>query len=182
MNNPDWTLGRSDIELAEAVADAYHEHIRFPRRKCSDRKQWQVDFEAACGEIAFSRLFQKQPSVWIPGNPEIVEPGYDCILHGWTIDVKTTPYLKGMLVANLSVLNHSHVIDFFALMVGTCPSFSFRGFAKKEYLLVSANLRRLREDQEPCFCMEQSQLKGVERARQYWTHYHALEEEIRTGR
>ncbi len=60
-------------------------------------------------------------------------PVHDLLVGTHTIDVKTTKYRTGKLIAALDKKNKA--CDYYMLMLGTFPEYSLGGFCKKEKLL-----------------------------------------------
>jgi hypothetical protein len=100
-----------------------------------------TDLEGISGEFAFCKLFNIYPDLSIAvrsafqGNDD-----GDGTLHEKKVDVKTTKYETGKLLAAPWKKTN---VDIFALMTGVFPKYTFRGFMKSEELLQSSRLSDL---------------------------------------
>lgn len=89
-----------------------------------------TDREGIAAEIAFARLANVYPDL----STNIRRGSFYCKLRdGRTVDVKTTTYPRGNLIAIVGkrVAN----ADIYALMIGPAPTFTFAGWAKASDLL-----------------------------------------------
>jgi len=94
-----------------------------------------TDLEGIAGEIAFCKIFNLYPDLQIGERLN-----YDAILSsGVTVDVKTTKYETGRLLAVLG--KETHAPDAYALMTGVFPgSYTFRGFMWSKDLLINERI------------------------------------------
>lgn len=88
-----------------------------------------TDINSSGGEIGFGKLFNLFPDLDFDHRPI-----HDYMLHTWTVDVKTTNYNNGRLLARLKCAKKP--CDLYALMTGTLPTYIFRGFIVKEEFLI----------------------------------------------
>lgn len=85
-----------------------------------------IDIEGVAGELAFCKMFNVYPDT----NTESWAD-YDLVLLGFTIDVKTTKYRNGKLIAPYWKKDKK-LPDYYALIIGEMPSYEFIGFIKGE--------------------------------------------------
>jgi len=119
-------------------------------------EQWiakQTDLEGVAAEIAFGRMRNLFPDLSIgprSGGPDFI--GRD----GSGIDVKTTTYDDGQLIATPKKAGDDGV-DWYVLMVGTFPGpYEFKGYASREELFLPENLTDLGHG--PTYALPQSAL------------------------
>jgi hypothetical protein len=106
-------------------------------QKMDDRTDEEIDREGMAGEIAFCKLANIYPDYSI----SIRRGGIDCVFNGMTIDVKTTRYRYGKLLATKN--KHVSYVDVFVLMIGEIPYFEFAGWLYSDELLAEENIRNL---------------------------------------
>jgi len=107
-------------------------------KKIGDQSNSFVDLNGFGGEFAFCKLFNLFP------NFDLRPDKKDVILKGNNIDVKTTEYDKGCLIARYEGnVNNKKNIDYFALMIGKFPNYEFRGFMKASELLQDEKIKDL---------------------------------------
>ena len=111
------------------------------------------------GEHAFCSLFDVEPdtSSYLRSS-EFETDTNDAILPcGLTVDVKSTKYKMGRLQA---ALRKSPTGDLYALMTGTFPTFTFRGFMPQKELIKESRIGDLGHGQ--LYLAEQDELKELE--------------------
>jgi len=86
------------------------------------------------GEVAFAKLFNVYPDFEI--GPR--RGSADCLRFGERVDVKTTTYPHGRLIAVSR--KRELAADVYALMVVEWPTYRFAGFARADELLVPARV------------------------------------------
>ena len=94
---------------------------------------WQTDEDGFGGEIAVSRVLNVYPSLVL--SPD---SGWDIRYNGYRIDVKTTRYKNGRLLAKLNA--RSDEVDIYLLVIGTFPEYDIIGYATKDELLLESNI------------------------------------------
>ena len=111
--------------------------------KIGGQSNEQTDQEGAGAEIAFCKLFNLYPdmNVEIKSAKKGTDKG-DAILDGKAIDVKSTTYKTGRLLAAKWKDPNSDIYAY-ALLTGELPNYTFRGFMKSENLLREEMLRDL---------------------------------------
>lgn len=89
--------------------------------KRSDDESLEIETLGLAGEFAFCKMFNMYPDFTI----EPRSGGADCKDdYDFGYDVKTTDRENGMLI---STLKENPDVDFYALMTGTIPTFTYRG-------------------------------------------------------
>lgn len=81
--------------------------------------------------------------------------GYDSLLHGWRIDIKSTTQPTGRLILNPAQNNPD--IDCYVLALVALPEVCFVGYALTHELKHPKNLANLGHG--PCYVLEQHQLR-----------------------
>lgn len=146
-------LNQTEQELAQVIAQRRYESARgqgITDMKVGDQSNWETDLEGAAAELAFCKLANVYPDMEI-GKASIE----DCYLkNGYAIDVKTTRYEGGRLLAVR--WKREKDVDLYALMVGTFPQYRLAGFMKSEDLINEAKLKDL--GRGPVFAADQNEL------------------------
>lgn len=131
------TLNAHEIKLVRYLAKLRYETAR--KAGVVDRKQgeqsWQeTDEQGLAGEMAYCKMFNLYPDLDV--SPR--SGSYDVIdQYGLTTDVKTTKYSNGRLLATLK---KNPDVDYYALMTGEMPTFTFRGEVNYLDLIDEANI------------------------------------------
>jgi len=116
-----------------------------------------TDINGFAGEWAFALYYNLFPYL-------AVEPGaggIDAVYDGYTVDVKTTKYEDGQLLAPTSKKSKDGAEVYF-LVTGDYREawqYNLSGFARKERLLQEANLTDLGHG--PTYALEQNELKDI---------------------
>jgi hypothetical protein len=134
------TLNEAEQLVAKFLADSRHKKARrnnIRNGRLGPQSDWETDLEGMSAEIAACRLLNLYPDL----QTETI-PVYDMVSkNGWTIDVKTTKYETGKLLAvRGKVASRS---DFYMLMIGSFPKYRCAGFASAESLLSDETLTDL---------------------------------------
>ena len=129
------------LNSAEQIVCKQLALMRYEIARAVDRKDqqignqpsWQTDEDGIGGEIAASRLLNVYPSL-------ILKPdsGWDVIYKGNKIDIKTTRYKNGRLLAKLNARDDE--VDAYLLVTGVFPEYSVIGYASKDSLLSKNNI------------------------------------------
>ena len=149
------TLNEQEVRLAKFIAKRRTEVNRANGIKDSKRGGQDSEFietEGIAGEIAFCKLFNLYPDLSVDTVTQSTDVG-DCVYKGYKVDVKTTSYKSGRL---LSVHWKNDDIEVYALMIGTIPTYEFKGFAYASELKSDKHLTDL--GRGDVYCMEQNQL------------------------
>lgn len=116
-----------------------------------------TDLEGMAGEFAFCKLFNIYPDFSISTRSSSQgEDRGDTKVNGEKVDVKTTKYATGKLLA---VTWKKTDVDLFALMTGVFPKYVFRGFMKSEELIKETRLGDLGYGKT--YIAKQSELKDL---------------------
>jgi len=120
------------------------------------------DVDGLGAEYAFCKLFNVMPDLTIGiRSAKNGEDGGDAILHnGLSVDVKSTSYETGRLISVPWKSTNSHV-DLYCLMTGECPTYTFRGFYRREDLFLENNKLELRKG-NISYGVKQDKLKTLE--------------------
>lgn len=106
-------------------------------RKFGSQSAWFTDYQGISGEIAFCQLCNIFPDAEI--KPQ--SGTWDCLLpDGVKVDVKTTKYQTGKLLASLKKADYIWDDLIYALMIGQAPTFRFAGWEWATELIRSENL------------------------------------------
>jgi len=152
------TLNESEQKLAEHLGK---KRWNFNRDKgtvhlsSGPQPDEQTDVEGMGGELAYCKLMNLYPD--LETNPPVLPP-YDCITHHEVkVDVKTTPYRNGHLIAPLS--KGKNPPDKYVLVVGKLPSYSVVGEVWSVDLLQEGNIKNF--GYGPCYALTQSELNPI---------------------
>lgn len=136
------TVTLTDVEqrLARFVAhqrEAANRDAGIVNARIGPQSDQMTDLLGVGGEIAFARLFNVYPDLTIGARAG----GADCTIGPYRLDVKTTHYAAGRLLAhtNKSLL----AADVYALLEADFPRYRFCGFARAGDLLHPSRLMDL---------------------------------------
>lgn len=154
------TLNETEQKICEYIGKKRYEAARknnITNRKIGTQSDHFTDVNGFGGELAFCKLFNVMADFFIK-KPDSGLPEYDAVLPGGVkVDVKTTPYETGrLLVAKWKTGD----VDCYALMTGTMPVYTFRGFISKKLALQDSNIRSLGHGEG--YVIEQSTLLELE--------------------
>jgi len=129
------------LNSAEQIVCKQLALMRYEIARAVDRKDqqignqpsWQTDEDGIGGEIAASRLLNVYPSLVL--KPDA---GWDVMYRGKRIDIKTTRYKSGRLLAKLNARDDE--VDVYLLVTGTFPEYDVVGYALKDSLLSPKNV------------------------------------------
>jgi len=127
-------LNSVEQRLIQFVAKARYSNNRnnkVTNAKIGNQSDEETDLNGFGSEVAFARLFNSYPDMTIETRTSFEDEG-DVVVNGKKIDVKTTTYKDGKLLA---VPWKEKTVDLYALMVGSFPTYTFKGFMKSENLL-----------------------------------------------
>lgn len=151
-------LNEAEKLLATHLAKARYENARSkgkPDLKMGNQSNWETDLEGIGGEIAACKHFGVYPDT---ETDLITLPKYDLVTKkGTKIDVKTTKYKNGKLLATLK--KSKGECDVYLLVVGTFPEYNLVGWAKDSELLDEKNIVDLGHGKG--YALEQHQLKQL---------------------
>lgn len=108
----------------------------FPISKIGPQSFLDTDREGFAGEISYCKVMNLYPDLTI--GTDI--PEFDCILpSGEKIDIKTTKYKKGHLIATMNKIKHPP--DKYVLVVGEFPKYNIIGEISAEKFLRKENIK-----------------------------------------
>jgi hypothetical protein len=149
-------LERGEQEVCEYLAKERHNNARrkgVPRGKKGPQSDYETDLEGIASELAAAKLLNVWPDMKIGEAP-----AHDLIVGSYTIDVKTTKYRTGKLIAALDKKNKP--CDYYMLMLGTFPEYSLGGFCRKEELLNEDTITNL--GRGPLHALQQDELMSLD--------------------
>lgn len=117
-----------------------------------DQKFWDTDEWGVVGEYAFC----KARNIFFDPSLSPRSGGHDCILNGYHLDIKTTLYKDGKLVARAK--RHEEV-DVFVLAVVTGNVVSFPGYCLARELYDESNLTDFGNGRTQGYALPQSKLR-----------------------
>jgi hypothetical protein len=127
------TLNKAEQKLATYLAKCRYANARangIPDKKIGPQSNWQTDLEGIGAEIAYCKAMNLYPDLEITQG---YTPTEDCVTpHGDSVDVKTTKYRNGHLLATLKKAKKS--CDLYALVVGSFPSYRIAGHMSHDEL------------------------------------------------
>ena len=108
--------------------------------RISNQDDLKINVEGFAGEMAFCKLFNVYPDLTSECRTSSEDSG-EAVINNKQIDIKTTKYDDGLLLA--PIWSNNKKVDIYALMTGTIPTYCFRGFILKEDLIVKHMKRDL---------------------------------------
>jgi hypothetical protein len=129
------TLSEVEQKIARFIAKSRFQNNRnqlVNNSKIGDQSDELTDLEGVAGEVAFCKLFNLYPDFSIQVRASCDDKA-DANLCGLLIDVKTTMYRSGKLLA--AIWKTDSKADVFALMTGEFPNYVFCGFMDRTELL-----------------------------------------------
>ena len=149
-------LNSAEQIVCKSLALMRYEIARAVNRKdqqIGNQPSWQTDEDGLGGEIAASRLLNVYPNLVL--KPDA---GWDILYQGTKIDVKTTRYINGRLLAKLN--SRDDEVDAYLLVTGTFPEYNVVGYASRDSLLSPENIIDL--GHRKGYGLSQEQLTTVE--------------------
>ena len=149
-------LNSAEQIVCKSLALMRYEIARAVNRKdqqIGKQPSWQTDEDGIGGEIAASRLLNVYPNLVL--KPDA---GWDILYQGMKIDVKTTRYINGRLLAKLN--SRDEEVDAYLLVTGTFPEYNVVGYASRDSLLSPENIIDLGHGKG--YGLSQEQLTPVE--------------------
>ena len=137
------TLNDVEQRLAKTVAKLRNEENRrrnMPDRKISDEDSIAIDVFGFGGELAFCRIHNVYPDLYVKARKSTEDRG-DVCWSGLCIDVKATKMDGGSLL--IAPWKKSRYVDGYALMTGEFPTYEYRGMVRTEEALQDRWLRDL---------------------------------------
>ena len=124
-------LNENEQKIIEYIAKTRHSSARekgFDDKQISDDSKYNIDLDGFGGEFAFCKAFNIMPS-FVTGQADKA----DCIMaDGTTVDIKTTKYSSGHLIAPMT--KNVGDVDIYVLVIKISESnfriVGFRGSGK----------------------------------------------------
>lgn len=152
------TLNENEQRLAKFLAKSRYETNRANNvkdLKVGTDSNETVDLEGMAAEIAYCKLMNLYVDMETD-PPEM--PSFDCVSRlGVRVDVKSTKYRDGHLIATLKKVNNPP--DKYVLVVGKLPTYSIVGEVWSVDLLEEGNIKNF--GYGPCYALSQSELKPI---------------------
>lgn len=130
-------LSQSELKICEWLAKNRFSNNRSSKvvdKKIGPQSCYETDLEGICGEFALCKMLNLYPDMSIHSR----SGGHDILLNGKKIDVKTTKYKTGKLLAVKNKKADS--ADIYILLIGKRPSYTFAGWSFNYELLSEDNL------------------------------------------
>ena len=130
-------LNESELKICEWLAKnrfANNRNVNVIDKKIGPQSCYETDLEGICGEFAFCKAFNVYPDMTI--NPR--SGGYDLIVKGKRVDIKTTKYKTGRLLATKN--KKIEDADIYVLVLSEKPSYTILGWCRSEDLIKNSNL------------------------------------------
>jgi hypothetical protein len=135
------TLNRAEQVLARYLAEERFNNARQkgkPNEKVGDQPDWYTDLNGIGGEIAVAKHFNAYPDTEL----DLYNlPDHDLIIKHKKVDVKTTKYSDGRLLATLKKKSDS--VDVYILVTGEFPTYSIVKWCFSEELIHPDNIMNL---------------------------------------
>lgn len=150
-------LNESEIKICEWLAKNRYASNRnggVSDKKIGPQSCEETDLEGICGEFAFCKAINLYPDMSI--SPR--KGGDDVLLDGKKIDIKTTKYKSGKLLARRS--KSETPSDVYVLIVGQRPDYNIVGWCSSADLIQDKNLIDLGYGKT--YGLEQHVLKPIE--------------------
>jgi hypothetical protein len=155
-------LGEIEQLIVKGIAKKRHENNRssnVKNSKIGSQTDEKTDVEGFGAEIAFCKLHNLYPDFSIHARNSSNDEG-DASLHidCGVVDIKGTCYETGKLIT--PEWKNKNTVDLYALMVGTFPKYTFKGFMKSSELMQKERLGDLGYGKKS-YIAYQSELKDL---------------------
>lgn len=130
-------LTNSELKICEWIAKNRYQNNRADNivdKKIGPQSCEITDLDGICGEFAFCKAFNLYPDMTI--NPR--SGGYDLIVKGKRVDIKTTRYRTGKLLATKD--KKIDDADIYVLVLSDYPKYIILGWCRSEDLIKDNNL------------------------------------------
>lgn len=134
-------LNRAEQVLARYLAEERFNNARQkgkPNEKVGDQPDWYTDLNGIGGEIAVAKHFNVYPDTEIDLDNL---PEHDLIIRHKKVDVKTTKYTDGRLLATLK--KNLDSVDVYILVIGEFPIYNIVKWCFSKELIHPDNIRNL---------------------------------------
>ena len=133
------TLSKNEQRLAKFIARSRYENARsnnIPDLKICNQSNEESDLEGFGAELAYCKLMNLYPDL---ETGDII-PNFDCVSRlGVTIDIKTTKYKSGHLLATLKKKDNPP--DKYVLVIGEFPNYRIVGEVGADEFLQDVNIK-----------------------------------------
>jgi hypothetical protein len=160
------TLTDVEVAIVRGIAKKRYNACRakgIKNSKVGEQSNEQTDAEGFGAELAFCKLHNIYPDLEIkPRVTEDDDGDARLPIEGGLVDVKSTTYTTGRLIT--AHWKKPDTVDLYALMVGTLPTYTFKGFIRARDLLIPEKLGSLTGGKATAYIAEQgelSDLKGI---------------------
>jgi hypothetical protein len=120
-------------------------------KKMGSQSGSQIDEDGVIGEFAFCKHF----NIFFDMGLSPRSGSYDCLLRGKRVDVKTTRYKSGRLLATTKI---NYDVDIYVLAILEDNTVTFVGWTEREILTSAENLKDLGRGEG--YSLDQSALKS----------------------
>jgi hypothetical protein len=130
-------LSEMEQQTAKIVAVARYNNARKHKRpnlRMGPQSDEATDLQGIAGEIAFCKAMNVYPDLTIAKDL----PDVDAIVDGVKIDVKTTNYVRGRLLATMT--KTESVVDVYCLVLGVFPVYYIAGYMAADNLFKQERL------------------------------------------
>lgn len=148
-------LNRAEQMLAKYLAEERFKNARKqgkPNQKVGGQPDWYTDLNGIGGEIAVAKRFNVYPDTELDSS-EL--PEHDLIIKGKKVDVKTTKYSDGKLLATIK--KKVDAVDIYVLVTGEFPVYQIVKWCKSEELISDKNIKDLGRGN--VYALEQEKLR-----------------------
>ena len=114
MSQLEYSLSRSEQMVCTQLAFMREQISRAVGRvdqKIGNQSGWDTDLQGIGGEFAAAKIYNVYPNMELKPDS-----GYDLIINGKKVDVKTTEYKTGKLLSKLNA--RLEEVDIFVLIIG----------------------------------------------------------------
>jgi len=150
-------LSKGDEKLAVHYGTMRNQNGKLPtvtNKIMGDQDPLEGDINSMGGEIAVARIFKIHPDL----STEPRRGGPDNIINGKVVDVKTTTYENGRLLAILD--KKKDPCEIYILVRGTLPNYELSGWCYGEELFREGNIKNLGHG--PGYVLENHKLRSME--------------------
>jgi len=148
-------LDDEELTTLKELAKLRYEYARkrgIKDEKVGDQSCAETDFIGICAEFAFCKHFNLYPDIGV----EKAKP-VDCVMGGFTIDVKGTKYHHGHLI--LRKTSNHEACDLYVLVTGDPnKSMIIRGWIKGSKFISDNHLGRMKENSPLSYIANQESL------------------------
>jgi len=156
----DIQLNTAERQLAIFLATSRYENARKknkPNKRMGDQPDWITDLDGIGGEIVVCKYMNCYPDTEVDLEDL---PEYDLISpKGSRVDVKTTKYKNGKLLATLN--KKVDAVDIYVLVIGQFPDYNLAGWCFSQELIRDENIIDLGHGKG--YALDQDNLRSFEK-------------------